>query len=338
MPPTCGTESSRFRPMGQTNPAVCWFVSTNGVRRVESLEALREMIGRGGFFWLDIAGGNDAAREELLGGLRLEAADIVWLQRFGQSGRMTIDRQQLLAATWVAERGRGLQEIHLLATKTCLVTVWNGSAGVLDDIREHFAERASELEKSPYHAGGILLQLLLGTLQQAISELDERFQAIERQLGQKPESIDFPALTGRFQTLQSAWSNIDRYSSAVRTALVGVEALPGIDRHGARELNDYADQVDDVERRLHERSEWASKMSQNYATAIAQRQSEQINRLTIVSLIFLPITFLTGFFGMNFYWMERVFSSETAFLALGVVLPALSVIAVVAWLKRRGLL
>ena len=33
------------------------------------------------------------------------------------------------------------------------------------------------------------------------------------------------------------------------------------------------------------------------STAIAQRQGEQINRLTLVSMIFLPVTAVTGFLG-----------------------------------------
>jgi Mg2+ and Co2+ transporter CorA len=72
--------------------------------------------------------------------------------------------------------------------------------------------------------------------------------------------------------------------------------------------------------------------------AIAQRQGDQINRLTLVSLIFLPLTFITGFFGMNFGWMNEVIGSRPAFVALGVALPAVSVIVTVAWLRRRGLI
>src|SRR5580693_8714583 len=34
----------------------------------------------------------------------------------------------------------------------------------------------------------------------------------------------------------------------------------------------------------------------DYASTLAQRQGEQIDRLTIVSIIFLPVTFPTGFF------------------------------------------
>jgi hypothetical protein len=42
------------------------------------------------------------------------------------------------------------------------LTVWSGDASALHDIRVHFAERATGLEKSPYQAAAIILQLLLG--------------------------------------------------------------------------------------------------------------------------------------------------------------------------------
>jgi magnesium transporter len=48
--------------------------------------------------------------------------------------------------------------------------------------------------------------------------------------------------------------------------------------------------------------------------------------------------FITGFFGMNFGWMNEVIGSAPAFVALGVALPAVSVVVTVAWLRRRGLI
>jgi magnesium transporter len=37
-----------------------------------------------------------------------------------------------------------------------------------------------------------------------------------------------------------------------------------------------------------------------------------------VATIFLPLTFITGFFGMNFGWMVRNVDTALAFWALGV--------------------
>jgi hypothetical protein len=87
-------------------------------------------------------------------------------------------------------------------------------------------------------------------------------------------------------------ASFNRYSSAVRSAIVGIEAVPGMDACGASELNEYAEQVEDVEQQIYERRRWLSDIMHDNATAIAQRQGEQINRLTLVSLIFLPVTAL----------------------------------------------
>jgi hypothetical protein len=64
---------------------------------------------------------------------------------------------------------------------------------------------------------------------------------------------------------------------------------------------------------VQERRRWMSDILHDAANAIAQRQGEQINRLTLVSLIFLPVTAVTGFFGMKFRWMTTALQSEAAF-------------------------
>jgi Mg2+ and Co2+ transporter CorA len=322
----------------QSEIATAIVANADGVRPVAPNVVLRELVAVGRLIWIDIVGNDVSARARFLAELGLEDAEIAWVQRFDQKARMAIGPQKLRVVTWIVEGFGGLIEIHLLCHGNILLTVWNGDASALHDIRVHFAERASELEKSPYQAAAIILQLLLGTLHHGISELDDRIQSLGTQLNQNPGSIAFSALTARLKNLQTVWSNIDRYSSAVQTAIIGVEALPGVDQRSAAELNDYADQVQDLEHRLHERTLWASDVVQNYATAIAQRQGEQINRLTLVSMIFLPITFLTGFFGMNFHWMNEYLVSPTAFLALGILLPVLCVTTTVLWLKRRGLI
>jgi len=214
------------------------------------------------------------------------------------------------------------------------VTVWNGDPAALDEARRHFVDRAAELEKNHFYAAAIVLQLLLATLDHMITMLDKRLQAVREQLHRAPDTLDFATLTSRLRRLQSRWADFDRYSSAVRSAIVGIEAVPGMDPQGAAELNDYVEQVEDTEHRLHDRSGWASTILQDHAAAVAKRQADQINRLTLVSIIFLPLTFITGFFGMNFGWMTQSIGSADAFVLLGVILPTLCVALALVWLRR----
>jgi magnesium transporter len=70
---------------------------------------------------------------------------------------------------------------------------------------------------------------------------------------------------------------------------------------------------------------------------VALRQNEIIYRLTVVATVFLPLTFVTGFFGMNFGWMVDHIDTFGTFLVLGVggcLVPAL-VTAILVRLRDR---
>ena len=54
------------------------------------------------------------------------------------------------------------------------------------------------------------------------------------------------------------------------------------------------------------------------ATLIDLRLNETSYWLTVVATIFLPLTFITGFFGMNFDWMVGQIDTQVAFWLLGV--------------------
>src|SRR5262249_1487371 len=179
---------------------------STGVRPATTTTDLRDLVANIDFCWVDVSVRDEAVRKDVLAQLGLEAPDLSWALRFGQSPRMVIDRRGLRAVTWLADATGDVAEVHVLCSPRGVVTVWSGD---------------------------------------------------------------------------------------------GVA---------------------------------------HYVGAIAQRQGDQINRLTLVSLIFLPLTFITGFFGMNFGWMNEVIGSASAFVALGVALPAVSVVVTMAWLRRRGLI
>jgi Mg2+ and Co2+ transporter CorA len=312
-------------------------IDAAGVRPVAGAADVAKSVAAGRFFWLDIFDPDATGDVAHLAQAGLDSADIAWALRFGQIGRMQIEPGRLRAATWIADRAGNLLELHLIGRKRCIVTVWRGGAKELDDIRAQFAERVAGFEDSPYQAAGILLQLLLGTLDYVTESLDISLDDLRLRVDQTSRSDDFAMLTRRLRALQSTGSSFNRYSSAVRSATVGIEVLTGMDARGAEELNDYVEQVEDIGEQLDQRRKWMSDIMHDFATNIAQKQGEQINRLTLVSLIFLPVTALTGFFGMNFDWMVRSLSGGETFFVLGVLLPASCVGLTFAWLVRRKL-
>ena len=66
------------------------------------------------------------------------------------------------------------------------------------------------------------------------------------------------------------------------------------------------------------------------------RMNETMYWLTVVATIFLPLTFLTGFFGMNFGWMVGRIDTEGAFLTLGIGGSIVAAALIYVAIKRRG--
>jgi magnesium transporter len=69
---------------------------------------------------------------------------------------------------------------------------------------------------------------------------------------------------------------------------------------------------------------------------IANDQNEVMKRLAVIATIFLPLAFLTGFFGQNFsYLVLHVETGKTTFWILGVGLELAAAIGLFALIKWR---
>ena len=70
-------------------------------------------------------------------------------------------------------------------------------------------------------------------------------------------------------------------------------------------------------------------------TKVSVRQNAAVEQLTILATIFLPLTFVTGFFGQNFEWLVGHINSLAAFLIYGLGGLALPMVLLFWWLRHR---
>lgn len=70
-----------------------------------------------------------------------------------------------------------------------------------------------------------------------------------------------------------------------------------------------------------------------YLSVTSNRTNETMKVLTIFSALFLPISFVAGFFGMNF---EKLPFASLEFLMIGLVIIVLSPLTMLWWFKRQS--
>ena len=299
----------------------------------DQIAALRKA---GRFFWIDLHLTQQASRDlgDVLGipepalGALLDFGDARAASRKFYAGAQHV----VFAFSCYLDRGEDDEiryrlhpiEVHIVVTGDYLLTLHQERVSLPEQLDPNLPEGRSE-QYTVY----AVLDAMVASAFDALNEVEQTLDDLSVM------STDLRAGRLRMATLRAISSQLSRLRRRVGPQRglferIGVEIgrLPGLEADQER----YFDRIGEQVNRLVDAIDAAADAM---ATLIDLRLNETSYWLTVVATIFLPLTFITGFFGMNFEWMVGQVDSELAFWLLGVGTLVLGV-ALIWGLVVRG--
>lgn len=248
----------------------------------------------------------------------------------------------LRTAAYVDEREEvEFGEVSIFLSRLFVITVRQGVASELSSARTRL-DRWPDVTK---HGTGAVLWAIMD---QIVDDYAPVVEGLEQDVDEVEATVfgGSRAATERIYRLRGEATDFYRAVHPLLAPLDGLQrgSYGQVDEHLIpffRDVNDHLKLVN--EEVLGQRESLAVVLQANMAVISLQqneigvRQNDAMKQLTIIATIFLPLSFITGFFGMNFAWLVGHITSFWVFALFGVGTMFASCAVMYAWFRHTGM-
>jgi magnesium transporter len=304
-------------------------------------ENILAALGGTTFFWLDLddAAADGSVSEMLSVHFGFHPLAVQAAERFNQRPRIDdYDDFMYLVARGADPEEKGNAEVHCFWTDRYVVTVHRGECPALTSVRarvdrHHVTGSATPQIVVVY----LIVNALVDTFFPFLSSFDDRIDALEDEILQAPTEAQLGELFDMKRTLMEMRKVIAPQRDMMASINAGVADVPGMSDEATRYFRDLYDHLIRLADLVDSYRDLLSSVMDTHLSTVSNRLNVVMKQLTIIATIFLPLSFLTGFFGQNFAYMVRVWLAPTwAFYALGIGLELAAVVFLVSLFYKRG--
>lgn len=291
------------------------------------------------YVWIDAipSGPQDPQVLALLQEMGFTEVVAQYTTRTYSSGMFQAFGDNMLGSTYAApDSGDTPVLIHCVWNAGCFITIRKGADKAIAAALTDLGPRAVSLFASPGPVPGVLLQLILDSIDRQLTDLQTRIGLLDGQIIVTTNPAQITELQQLRSPIEALATTIPGYAENLSESLVDPTSLPGVNAAGSQALQTYAACVNDVVQRIDSAGSDIRSAIQDYQGQVSSVQGNRINQLTLVSIIFLPITFMTGYFGMNFQWLINSTQTFTSWLVMGATAPLIAVIVSMWLLRKKG--
>jgi magnesium transporter len=300
--------------------------------------ALAELLERDHFFWLDLTAPTEEDIEKLGEVFGFHPLALEDAQHFGQRPKLDNYQEYALLVFYGAQGEVGgaaaLQEVQMFVSGKYLLTLHRDRVLPLE-------EQRARLTGVALHSEQFLLYRVFDALTDSffpvLARMDDEIDELEDAILSGPTDEQLQRLFAMKRDLVAMRKVVTPQRDLFARSIDQLAALPGLqldERDYFRDVYDHLIRISDL---IDSYRDLLSGSTDLYLSTVGTRQNEVMKQLAIVGTIFLPLSFITGFFGMNFSWMiTKGIASTWSFFVLGIGSILVTCALLVRFFKRKG--
>ena len=286
------------------------------------------------FFWLDLMAPTPQEIDEVARIFALHPISVEDLKEFGQRPKID-DYEHFLHIVFYGMEGDESVEVHLIVHGDALITVRRDQCASLMGARQRVADIPADKEEYAVYR---VLDGLTDSFFPYLERIDDEIDRLEETVVEGADSSCLHRIVALKRKLGELRRHVGPQRDLLATAGSLFERLPGFTGDGSHDyFRDVYDHLLRINDSIESYRDVLTGLLDVYLSAQSNRLNEFVTRLTVLGTIFLPLTFITGFFGQNFGWLTGHITGSASFWTFGVGAEVLSIAALQVWFRRRGL-
>ena len=301
-------------------------------------EAITQLLARDEYFWLDLDEPGDEEERFLAEAFHFHPLALEDLRKRGQRPKLE-DYDEYVFLVYYGAREKGgeaaveLEEVHAFISGGYIVTSHAGPIEALAEVRKRLEAQPPRSEQFVVYR---VLDALTDSFFPVLERLDDELERLDEQIFDQPS----PENLERITHLRRQLIELRRVATPQRDMLARstdeILEIPGLQADSREYFRDVYDHAIRISEQIDSFRDLLSGSRDAYLLTVSNKLNQITTQLTVVATIFLPLSFLVGFFGQNFGWLVRNINSEADFFVLGVGSALLSVVALLAWFRRSS--
>ena len=210
----------------------------------------------------------------------------------------------------------GIGYLSIIVTQHLIASIPRGKIAGVQSLVERYALQIRPPTARTFTVLYMLLDFFIDKNMQIALRLRQRIAALEDSYVEDPATKDVSAVTD----LQKETSALISIAEDQRYCVKALENMrvPVLDFGEHRTyISDLTNNAEQVLRVLNRSEDRLNSLYSSYQLEMDEASAKRLRTLTVISAVFLPLTLITGFFGMNFRAMILVDSYLGFWLAIG---------------------